>query len=639
MINDKDLSATRLIKSRISLSSIIQKVVELKGHGSSKIGLCPFHNEKTPSFHVRDHEGRFKCFGCGAAGDHFDFLIKLRGIEFSKALEELSELAGINLPQKPVAKETNEKKSLYNVLKLINQFFTFCLTKNTVAIDYLINNRGLNDKMITQASLGFCPKKSDVFLSFLKSKNISLQAARDLGLIKRNSNEPVFANRIIFPITDFNDNIIAFGGRTFLKEDEGLPKYLNSSISELYEKKSHFYGAKECKSALLQGKTPIIVEGYFDAMAFWAIGLPALALCGTSLSNEHAQILRKFTSNIVLCFDLDSAGIKALSGCLPILFTQNFKIDLILLDKKDPGAYLETVSLDSLRQKVLDTKDAFCFLIDFLSIKASDSINARLEQIDQLNPIFSSIQRDFLKRQYVYYLAKKIHEDPHMLWREIQRKINFKKKSKEKSEVRNYDDQINDFEKIILQTILPYSDLVDSIEEELLDSFSDSLKEVVSAIKAMPKNHDNIQEYVAECLHDYLNVSKYILELDLTKPNLTKEDAINFITSLNEKIKERFLKETLKTNLVNVKQAEKEGNYEDVFNNLREHSKLLSTKKNISPRLPNLQKPLVTFASEPKKIQNNITSKNNELAFEKKMKEYKEPIDFKSIFSDETDWI
>ncbi|HXW59899.1 MAG TPA: toprim domain-containing protein, partial [Myxococcota bacterium] len=286
---------------------------------------------------------------------------------------------------------------------------------------YLLQDRGLSEKMIEQAGLGFGGASSEAFVGHLKKRGVSEKIAIDAGLLKQGhqSKTSHFLSRITFPIRNFTGQIIAFGGRSLGESADG-PKYVNTHSYTHYEKRKSFYGLYESKDAIQKGKVPILVEGYFDAMALWASGMPALALCGTALSLDHVKILYKLTARVYLCFDQDEAGMSALKKALPALYLKNISPGLIALGEKDPGAYLSGKRLSELKVLISKPDDALCYLIEQAAIVANTQIHERLKQIDELMPIFSSIRRPLLRRQYVAHLAKNLHEDANVLWREIE---------------------------------------------------------------------------------------------------------------------------------------------------------------------------------------------------------------------------
>ncbi len=607
---DSSLSIISEIKSKILLSSIIKNVTNLKSAGGNLVGLCPFHEEKSPSFNVRDKEARFKCFGCGATGDHFDFLMKLRGLDFIEALEELKNLAGITTYNQSSQKPLQEQKKAryYYVLKLAQKFFSHCLQKHPKSLDYLTKERGLSLTMIKEANLGYCPKSSELFLNYLQKNGVSSAEAFLCGLLKKDHMTPHFFDRITFPINDFNGHCIAFGART-LSLDSSVPKYINSPSNEFYEKKAAFYGAYESKKAIDSGASPYLVEGYFDAMAFWAAGFAAMALCGTSFSIEHALKIKKLTHHINICFDLDKAGINGLKSCLSILFSQDLKADLVIIDQKDPGVYLEQKKIEVLREKIINKKDAFCFLLDLASIKASDNIDARLKEIDELLPIFNSIKRDLLKRQYVSYFANKINEEPNIIWQDLLVKQNKNKNVLVTKNLGFKNIPIPHTEKIILEILWIYPALINHIDGSLIDSLSDNFKSLFIEIK----NSMNVETAVK---NTGFNEFLLLLFKQKNQLNLSEPEALALIKSFNEQSIKQKTQESITKNLHNLKKAQENKDVEVMINSLKKHSELLALKRN---------KPLadkeIKIEEVPKKA-----LKINTLAPKE------------SIFSDEEEW-
>lgn len=422
------LDLAQQVKNKIPLSAVIRHAVELRGAGQKFLGLCPFHQEKTPSFQVRDDLGRYKCFGCGASGDIFEFLMRLRGLSFKEAVDELALKAGISAA--PGLKKTGPHVPLDRAQawllanRVAHKYFKDQLLgkeSGHLARRYLEKERKLTLPMIEQAALGFGGTSKDDFVSFLKSNGVSAESALAAGLLQKGQYSLIapFLNRIIFPIRRMDGRVVAFGGRSFLKSEAETPKYVNTHGTGLYEKRKSFYGLFESRAGILRGQVPCLVEGYFDAMAMWAAGVPALALCGTALSPEHAILLKRLSSRLNISFDNDAAGLKALRSSLVLLFAQGIQASVVALYKKDPGEYLATGELAALAEQLEKPTDALCHAIDHMAFGGSGDIANRIAQIDELMPIFASITRPLIRRQYVVYLANKLHEDPSLLWMEI----------------------------------------------------------------------------------------------------------------------------------------------------------------------------------------------------------------------------
>lgn len=567
------------VKKKLLISSVIKKTVELRGSGTRFLALCPFHQEKTPSFHIRDDVGRFKCFGCGASGDAINFLMRLRGLGFKEAVLELADEAGIvrSSSQSPTAKVSKPQKDFIEANKVAHSFFMGQLRHERLGLEarrYLIDERKLTGPMIEQAGIGFGGAHRDDFIAYLRQKNISTECAIAAGLLKQGPFSVIapFLGRIIFPIRAADGRIIAFGGRSFLASASDTPKYVNTQGNELYEKKKAFYGLFESRAAIEKGQTPCLVEGYFDAMAMWAAGIPALALCGTALSAEHVRLLKRLSSRLLIAFDKDAAGLKALKASLSLLFAEQIQVNVIELARKDPGDYLQEQALPELASAAANASDALCYAIDEAALLGNADITHRIAQIDELMPILQSIARPLIRRQYVVYLANKLHEDPSLLWMEIEkrRRTNVQKQKKEgiKAPQSESIEGLSAHERLLAPIFLAHPTLLeqapllaDLVSAEFLNFFKDP---------------DIEQAW-----------GRLIVQAGEEGVALTQEEAQAVITGLIEQDKRRKTKALLTSKRQNLQQAEKKKDFSLILHWLKEHSEALAAQKpKKEPRLP-----------------------------------------------------
>ncbi|WP_116654941.1 DNA primase [Pelagibacterium sediminicola] len=290
---------------------------------------CPFHGEKSPSFHADDRRGRYHCFGCGASGDHFRFLTEKTGMSFPEAVEVLAGRAGVPMPERDARaeKRAEARRSLYDVMELATTYFTEALAHNVGARarGYLLE-RAVPAAMQQRFRLGFAPDSRNGLKEFLAANGVTLKDMIDTGLVVHGEDIAVpydrFRNRLMFPITDFRGRVIAFGGRA-LSADVAA-KYLNSPETELFHKRQTLYNGQAARQAGYDGKPVVVVEGYLDVIAAVAAGFEgATAGMGTALTEDHLALLWRMTDIPVLCFDGDSAGMRAAERAadiaLPIL--------------------------------------------------------------------------------------------------------------------------------------------------------------------------------------------------------------------------------------------------------------------------------------------------------------------------------
>lgn len=309
--------AVELIKERLDIVDVISKYVVLKKTGRNYQGLCPFHNEKTPSFVVTPSKQIFKCFGCGEGGDVFTFLMKINNQSFTEVIEEYAAQFGIELPKtnsKHAIQSKQEKERLYDAMELAQKFFKQNLESNQKALEYL-EKRGINEVAISKFSLGLAPKGNFELKNYLTGLGFTIDELSKAGLIyeKEGNYLDRFKNRIIIPIKDVNSHTIAFGARAILEGQ--MPKYINSPESIIYNKSSVLFGLNRAKDAIQQNDSIIFMEGYFDVISAHLGGVEnAVATCGTALTPQHIKLISRFcpSRKIFLAFDTDSAGKKAI---------------------------------------------------------------------------------------------------------------------------------------------------------------------------------------------------------------------------------------------------------------------------------------------------------------------------------------
>jgi DNA primase len=344
--------AVEAIKRRLSLKEVVSRYVALKpaGRGRWK-GLCPFHQEKTPSFYVDEEKGLFHCFGCKAGGDLIAFVERIEGLDFQTALERLAEEAGVELPRRLGGGE--RRKELYEVLKLAQAYFQEELRAYPEARAYL-EGRGLSQESVARFGLGYAPPKGDGLLTHLSRHGVSPEEGLKAGVLaeKEGRYYDRFRGRITFPIKDHLGRIVAFTGRALGDE---APKYLNSPETPLFRKREVLFAFPEAKARLREGRA-IVVEGLFDAIALHQLGFPeTVAVLGSGLSEEQARLLKtQEVREVYLAFDADEAGQRATLQSLDLEMARKFLFYAVRLPAKDPGELLLHPEGRALFQKALE---------------------------------------------------------------------------------------------------------------------------------------------------------------------------------------------------------------------------------------------------------------------------------------------
>ena len=360
------------IRENTDIVQLVSQFVSLKRAGNSWKGLCPFHQEKTPSFHVIPHKGIYHCFGCGEGGDGFKFVQKIKGLSFVEAVKELAGPAGITIQERELSQQDRErlrrKTSVREACEEAAGFFHSVLMtspKAEHAREYL-KGRGLSRDTVVRFRLGYAPEGWTHLLDHLHGRGVSPELAVRAGLARvnerRGSHYDLFRDRVIVPIFDERDRPIAFGGR--ILEGDG-PKYINSPETEIYEKSSVLYGLNLARPAIQRSNRVIVVEGYFDVISLSQAGFEeTVATCGTAMTPQHMKRLRQLTDRAIALFDGDAAGTRAADRSLPLFLDAGMDVRrLDLPGAKDPDEYVQSQGAEAFESRL---KTAIPLLHDFL---------------------------------------------------------------------------------------------------------------------------------------------------------------------------------------------------------------------------------------------------------------------------------
>jgi len=362
------------LRLQANILTVVQEYVPLKRAGTSYKGNCPFHNEKTPSFVVHPDKGFFHCFGCGVGGDVFKFLELHEKIGFQDAVRMLAQKAGVAIPESDASSEegrrdTALRESLLKMHEIAAAYFREQLAAPVGARARVqLAERGLSPQTIEQLGLGFAPNSRDGLKARLVKQGFEQGLLLQSGLIaQRGTDETVdrFRNRLMVPICRDTGSVIAFGGRQ-MDPDQGGPKYLNSPETPIYSKSRTLYGLHLTKSAIRTIGFAVLVEGYFDfAQVFQAQAAAAVASCGTALTTHQAQLLRRFTSKVVLSFDPDAAGLGAAVRSCEMLVAEGFNVNVVVLDRgDDPDTFIRKHGGDQYRARLRRSHPYLEYLLD-----------------------------------------------------------------------------------------------------------------------------------------------------------------------------------------------------------------------------------------------------------------------------------
>ena len=358
------------INDTADIVEIVSKYVDLKQRGRNFFGLCPFHNEKTPSFSVAPDKGIYHCFGCGEHGTAISFLMSYERLGFVEAIEALAEMLGLEVPVTRNNSDKNHESVLYKLLAEADQLFRVALRKTPKAIAYL-KRRGIDGTIAGRYGMGFAPEAWDTILKALGTNDQRIAQLRDAGLVIRNKQGREydrFRNRIMFPIRDPRGRIIGFGGRVM---DNAEPKYLNSPETPVFHKSQALYGLYEALQTRGKPEEILVVEGYLDVASLSQHGVePSVATLGTATTAEHIRRLTRISDCVIFCFDGDRAGRKAawraLETALPHAGGKVELKFLLLPEGQDPDSFVRENGAEALRGLLLSAKQLSEFMLEEL---------------------------------------------------------------------------------------------------------------------------------------------------------------------------------------------------------------------------------------------------------------------------------
>jgi len=407
----------REIRESVSIIGVISDYVNLKKKGVNYQGLCPFHQEKTPSFSVNEDKNFFYCFGCHASGDVFTFLMKKENISFNEAARLLARRVGITIPEKPLSpqqvKAQSEKEELFEINRTAARLYNRLLLEDSRAAKArkYLEDRGISDETIKSYGLGFAPDSWDTLVKEFKGNQKLLLCAQKTGLIVKKDTGRYydrFRDRIIFPILNISRNVAAFGGRVI---DKGEPKYLNSPESVIYSKRHTLYGLPDAIKDIKNNKKAVVVEGYLDVLSLHQSGIKnSVAPLGTALTEHQIQILSRYTHNIITVFDSDPSGEKAMIRSLEPFLENNIAPYLVLLpENEDPDSFVHKNGSEAFRKKT----DHAGFLFDFVIEKIIEknkiaTPRGRMEACDEIVPLLEKVSDSMERDIYVQKVSRRM---------------------------------------------------------------------------------------------------------------------------------------------------------------------------------------------------------------------------------------
>ncbi|HCW92338.1 MAG TPA: DNA primase [Flexistipes sinusarabici] len=474
------------ILERVDIAEYISQFVDLKKTGNSFKGLCPFHDERTPSFSVTPEKKLYHCFGCGAAGNVVGFAMKYHNLDFVDAMKMLCERYNIVFEKRERPKHYNEIFEIHNEL-LIRSKQDLLANTGRHALEYMLK-RGFDRQILDEYDIGYFPQNFDI--SFLRKK-YSKNSLAATGLFYEYSGRLnfKFAGRLSFPIKDTMGNVIAFSGRAL--KDDVKPKYINSPTTDIFEKRKFLYNMDGAKSEMKKEKTGIVVEGYIDVMRCSQAGIKnTVSPMGTSFTKEQAALLKRYCDDVILVFDGDFAGKKAAYRSLETFIDINFFPQVVFLpEEDDPDSLIKEKGVSAFLEKLESRKDLFVTYINNLS-KYADSYQKKLKIIERIKSLLIKVKNPYLKDEYFAQTAKIFDLNEETLRKDIEfssHKNTFKR-------IEKGEGRLNYFcEENFLASLFSLSeDVIDSLLEDMNeDYFSDeNFKKIFKKIIDVLQNGD-----------------------------------------------------------------------------------------------------------------------------------------------------
>lgn len=428
------------VRYQTDIVRIVSDYVTLKRRGANFLALCPFHHEKTPSFAVHPGKQIFKCFGCGRGGDVFKFVMEVEGCDFPEAVRLVAERSGIPIPpveDRPDLRQVEQKErlwreALWHINALASEFFQQQLktVEGRRALDYL-NQRGLRPETIQQMRIGYAPLSWEALSAFLRRRGVpDEQLVRSGLVVRRDDGQGTydrFRGRIMFPITDAQGRVVAFGGRT-LETDPGDvgPKYLNSPETVVYTKGRHLFGLSYTKEAIRRAGFAILVEGYLDFLIPFQAGIRNIvASLGTALTEAQGSLLRRYTNRVVVNFDPDPAGRAAARRSLQMLIQRGFDVRVLVLPSgQDPDAFVRQFGAEEYERLIRQAPS----YLDFVIAQAVEAVDlsqpgAQAQALREILPYVALIPDRIERAASGDRVAARLRLDPQLVQDELRREV------------------------------------------------------------------------------------------------------------------------------------------------------------------------------------------------------------------------
>jgi len=557
------------IKQRLDIVDVISSYIKLEKVGANYRALCPFHSEKKPSFFVSPARQIWHCFGaCGEGGDIFKFVMKIEGVEFGDALRILAKRAGVELKRQDPRLQT-ERKRLYDMCELAAKFFEKQLhsSKQGKKAKKYLHQRGINEDSISEWRLGYAPDIRDGLIKFLKTKGFKEQEIEKAGLAIRGKSGGIydrFRSRIIFPIFDLNSQVVGFGGRIFGKEGE-IAKYMNTPNTLLYDKSRILYGLNKAKIFVRQENKCVLVEGYIDVIMSYQAGVKnVVAVSGTALTPFHLRILKRYTDNLITSFDMDVAGDSATKRGINLAQKEGFNIKVVMMPEGLDPADVILQHPEDWKNLVESAKSILDFYFETAFSRFDANTPEGKKEISKiLIPVIKRIPNKIEQSHWIGELAKKL-KVPEASIEEEMKKYSLTPEEREELEEETLPEEEKKtreekIEERILLLVLSHPELLEQIEEDVFEYFTQKAKELIKTLNSQKEtfSQDPSKLKLSEEIKDFFDYLWLKKEIETEVLSDKQRSIEEFEASLKE-LKKIFIRKKLEEISKEIKEAEEE---------------------------------------------------------------------------------
>ncbi|HON85215.1 MAG TPA: DNA primase [Syntrophorhabdaceae bacterium] len=558
------------ILSKIDILDVVSQYVKLRKAGKDYVGLCPFHQEKTPSFTVSREKQIFYCFGCHEGGNLVHFVMKYENLNFGEAIEALARQYGIKLSRGMGSKRSN----LFDAMWRLSEYYVKNLKDSPNAMQYLLK-RGINRDTIEEFRIGFSDRKID-FKRFLKDTGISLDLLMGTGIIRTSNSEvyDIFRGRIIIPIFDINRRIIGFGGRAM--EKDALPKYINSPESSIYSKRTSLFGLDKTRKHISDADEVYIVEGYFDFISLYINGFNNIvATLGTSITKEQLTKLKNYTENITLMLDGDEAGVKSALRLIGLFSEMDINARVVILPQgHDPDSFIREQGKERLMETLKEKRPILDFYLDFHMKKSGvNSLEGRLSFIRSVMPYIENIQNDLKKSIYIKRVSELTHVEEHLFWDG--------KRTKALQEADGFENTRDIIGKKVIGILMNNPNLIVFFKEKGVMRFikEGTIKQVLQMIL------DHYEKSMGFEVNAFINsmedqqLKTIVCESALDRFECTEEELERILLDYLRHVEKKFIKDELVKITKKLSEAEKRGDDVVIMGLLNEKRQVLALLK------------------------------------------------------------